>query len=181
MWLKPSQHYYKLLFGTKLQVIVKHLESPTLAAETHLKLLEEVRQMAQKLLTHIQNWKDNQKIMEMKEGNLVWLKGCNLSITRNKKLSPKWYGPFSIIKWISLVTFKFWLLVSMWIYNIFHMDLLLPYKEMEAYGTPFTCPPLIIDSNKEYKIEVILDAWCKGQGHQLQYLVHWKGYLHSND
>ena len=62
------------------------------------------------------------------------------------------------------------------IHDIFHMDLLLPYKEMEAYGMPFTCPPPIIDSEEEYKIEAILDARHKGQGHQLQYLVYWKGY-----
>jgi len=28
--------------------------------------------------------------------------------------------------------------LSMKIHNVFHMDLLLPYKEMEQYGTPFT-------------------------------------------
>ena len=44
---------HELLIGTKPQVILKHLESPTPAAETHLKLLEESRQSAQKLLTHI--------------------------------------------------------------------------------------------------------------------------------
>jgi len=27
---------------------------------------------------------------------------------------------------------------SMKIHNMFHMDLLLPYKETEQYGTPFT-------------------------------------------
>jgi len=48
------------------------------------------------------------------------------------------------------------------IHDTFHMDLLLPYKEMEAYGMPFTCPPLIIDSKEEYEIEGILDARHKG-------------------
>ena len=67
------------------------------------------------------------------------------------------------------------------IHNVFHIDLLLPYKETEAYGTPFTRPPPIIDSEEEYEIEAILDARRKGRGHQLQYLVHWKGYPHSDD
>jgi len=44
------------------------------------------------------------------------------------------------------------------IHNVFHTDLLLPHKEMEQYGTPFTRPPPIIDSEEEYKIENILDA-----------------------
>ena len=42
----------------------------------------------------------------MKEGNQVWLEGCNLLIARNKKLSPKRYGLFLIIKKISQVVFK---------------------------------------------------------------------------
>jgi len=80
---------HELLFGMKPQVILKHLESLTPAAEVRLKLLDKARQMAQKLLTHVQNCKDNQKIMEMKEGDQVWLEGRNLSIAGNKKLSPK--------------------------------------------------------------------------------------------
>ena len=47
---------------------------------------------------------------------------------------------------------------SMKIHNVFHMDLLLPYKETEQYGMPYTCPPPIIDSEEEYKIENILEA-----------------------
>ena len=67
------------------------------------------------------------------------------------------------------------------IHNVFHTDLLLPYKEMEVYGTPFTHPPPIIDNEEEYEVEAILDARRKGRGRQLQYLVHWKGYPHSDD
>jgi len=165
----------------KLQVILKHLESPTPTAEVHLKLLDKVRQTAQKLLTHVQNHKDNQKTTEIKEGDQVWLEGRNLSIARNKKLSPKRYGPFPIVKKIGSVAYQLQLLVSMKIHDVFHVDLLLPYKEMEAYGMPFTHPPPIINSKEEYKIKVILDARRKGRGCQLQYLVHWKGYPHSDD
>ena len=64
---------------------------------------------------------------------------------------------------------------------MFHIDLLLPYKETEQYGTPFTSPPPIIDSEEEYEIENILDARRHGRGHKLQYLVHWKGYPNSDD
>jgi len=70
---------------------------------------------------------------------------------------------------------------SMKIHNVFHMDLLLPYKEMEQYGTPYIRPPPIIDSKEEYKIENILEAQRFSKKHKLQYLVHWKGYPHSNN
>jgi len=57
--------------------------------ETRLCLLDEARQLAQKLLQHVQNCKDNKKLTEIKEGDQVWLEGRNLTIASNRKLSPK--------------------------------------------------------------------------------------------
>jgi len=162
-------------------VILKYLESSTPAAETCLRLLDEARQLAQKLLQHVQNRKDNKKLTEIKEGDLVWLEGRNLSITGNCKLSPKRYGPFKISQKISPVDMQLALPPSMKIHNVFHTDLLLPYKETEQYGTPFTRLPLIINSKEEYEIENILDAQHYGKRRKLQYLMHWKGYPYSND
>ena len=129
---------HELLFGIKPQVILKHLDSPTPAAETCLKLLDESRQTAQKLLSYVQSRKDDRKITEMKVGDQVWLEGRNLSIAGNKKLSPKRYGPFPIVQRVGAVAYQLQLLASMKIHDVFHVDLLLPYKETEAYGTPFT-------------------------------------------
>src|SRR5579863_4689892 len=67
------------------------------------------------------------------------------------------------------------------IHNVFHTDLLLPYKETEQYSMPFTQPPLIINNEEEYEIETILDARCHRRGCKLQYLVHWKGYPHADN
>ena len=182
-WKHNIVHWspHKLLIGIKLQVILKHLECSTPTIETCLCLLDEARQSAQKLLQHIQNHKDNKKLMEIKGGDQVWLEGHNLSIAGNYKLSPKQYGPFTVSQKISSVAMQLVLPTSMKIHNMFHMDLLLPYKEMELYGMPYTCPPLIIDSEEEYKIENILEAWCFGKKCKLQYLMHWKGYPYSND
>jgi len=149
---------HELLIGIKPQVILKHLEGSVPATETHLRLLDKSRQLAQKLLQNIQSHKDNKKLTEIKEGDLVWLEGRNLSITSNHKLSPKQYGPFKVSQKISPVAMCLNLPISMKIHNVFHMDLLLPYKEMEQYGMPYTCPPPIINSEEEYKIENILEA-----------------------
>jgi len=164
---------HELLIGIKPQVILKHLESSTPAVETRLCLLDESRQSAQKLLQNVQSRKDNKKLTEIKEGDQVWLEG--------RKLSPKRYGPFTVSQKISPVTMCLDLPASMKIHNVFHMDLLLPYKEIEQYGMPFTCPPLIIDSEEEYEIENILKAWHFSKKCKLQYLVHWKGYPYSDD
>ena len=68
----------------------------------------------------------------------VWLEGGNLTITGNCKLSPKRYGPFKVSQKISPVAMRLDLPQSMKIHNVFHTDLLLPYKETEQYGMPFT-------------------------------------------
>ena len=69
------------------------------------------------------------------------------------------------------------------IYNVFHADLFLPYKEMEAYGPPQARPsPIIKEGEEEYEIESIIDARRTGHGHgKLQYLIHWKGYPHADN
>jgi len=108
------------------------------SVETCLRLLDEARQSAQKLLQHVQNHKDNKKLTEIKEEDQVWLEGCNLTIAGNYKLSPKRYGPFKVSQKISPVAMQLDLPQSMKIHNVFHTDLLLLYKEMEQYGMPFT-------------------------------------------
>ena len=68
------------------------------------------------------------------------------------------------------------------IHNVFHVNLLLPYKETEAYGPAYVKPPPdLIEGEEEYEIESIRDARRKGRGRKLQYLVHWKGYPNSDD
>jgi len=169
------------LIRIKPQVILKHLEGSVPAAETHLRLLDESRQLAQKLLQNVQSRKDNKKLTEIKEGDQVWLEGHNLSIAGNCNLSPKQYGPFKVSQQISPIAMHLDLPASMKIHNVFHTDLLLPYKEMEQYGMPFTCPPLIIDSEEEYEIKNIIEVQRFGKKRKLQYLMHWKGYPHSDD
>jgi hypothetical protein len=68
------------------------------------------------------------------------------------------------------------------IHDIFHINLLSPYKAMEAYGESYTHPSLIIeDGEEQYEINTILDMRRYGRRKTLQYLVHWKGYPHTDD
>ncbi len=68
------------------------------------------------------------------------------------------------------------------VHDVFHVDLLMPYKEMEQYGMPYTWPPPVIDQGEEeYKIESITLDRRFGRNQKKQYLIHWKGYPSSND
>jgi hypothetical protein len=174
LWKHDVAHktLHKLLFGVKLQVMLQHLDSPMPAATKRLCLLDDARKVAQKALEWIQQCKDDRKITEMKEGDQVWLEAQNLMITRNQKLSPKRYGPYQISEKISAITYHLDLPPSMKIHNVFYIDLLLPYKEMEAYGTPYTHPPLVIEKDEEYEVKKILDVQHNQQSRRLEYLVY---------
>ncbi len=68
------------------------------------------------------------------------------------------------------------------IHPVFHVDLLTPYKETEFHGRNFERPlPDLIDGEEEYEVERIVDLRRFGRGRQVQYLVHWKGYLEADD
>ena len=68
------------------------------------------------------------------------------------------------------------------IHNVFHVDLLTPYRQTSSYGPNYIRPPPVMEDNKEeYEVENIRDTRCHGRGRKLQYLVHWKGYPTADD
>ena len=82
----------------------------------------------------------------------------------------------------SPVAYRLALPEHMRIHDVFHVDLLSPYKETEQYGPAFSPPPPdLIDGEEEQEIESILDVRRKGRSRSLQYLIHWKGFPSSHD
>jgi hypothetical protein len=68
------------------------------------------------------------------------------------------------------------------IHNVFHADLITPYKETELHSPNFTRPPPdLIDGEEEYEVEKILDMKQKGRGRKTHYLIKWKGYPTSDN
>ena len=61
------------------------------------------------------------------------------------------------------------------IHNTFHVDLLIPFSETDAYGTAYPQPPPeMIDGQEEYEVETIIAD--RKHRNQKQYLVKWQGY-----
>jgi hypothetical protein len=116
-------------------------------------------------------------------GNKVWLDSRNLKIrTPSKKLSPRRYGPFEVVKQVSPVAYQIKLPPSMKIHDVFHVDLLIPYHETEAYGKAYPQPPPeLIDGEEEYEVSEIITDRIKGRKKKKQYLIRWKGYAASED
>ena len=89
----------------------------------------------------------------------VWLDARNLHIrTPSRKLSNRRIGPYVINVQLSPVTYRLHLPESMKIHDVFHVDLLTPYHETDAYGLPPPQPPaILVDGQEEYKVESIIN------------------------
>ncbi|ROI15675.1 Retrotransposon-derived protein PEG10 [Anabarilius grahami] len=105
----------------------------------------------------------------------VWLSTRDIRLCLPcKKLSPRFIGPFTIIRQINPVTYR--LQPS----TTFHVSLLKPHHPSVS---PSTEPdvaaaepplPLILDDGAAYEVREILDSRCRGG--LLEYLVDWEGY-----
>jgi hypothetical protein len=177
---KKSPH--ELLIGMKPQIHVIPMEegSSPMAAEHLINLQEACTHAAEALL---KRYRRREPRMQFEEGQRVWLEGKNLSFKiPTRKLAPRCYGPFTIAKKISSVAYQLDLPTHMKIHDVFHIDLLAPYKETEQYGPAYTPPPPdIIDGHEEQEVEAILDVRRKGQNRNWQYLIKWKGYPSSEN
>ena len=116
-------------------------------------------------------------------GDWVWLEAKYLTLPyTSAKLAPKRHGPFQITKEISPVAYQLVLPKAWTIHNVFHSSLLTPYKENLEHGAQFQHPPLeLIGNEEEYEVEQIINHRHHGKHHQLQYLIHWKGYSVADD
>jgi hypothetical protein len=108
-------------------------------------------------------------------GTQVWLEGKNLKLPyQSTKLAPKRYGPFKVIKEVSLVVYQLSLPRTWGIHDIFHSSLLSPYQETTQHGPNFSQPPLeLIKDKEEYKVEALRNHRRFGRSCTLQYLVKW--------
>jgi len=106
----------------------------------------------------------------------VWLSAGHLLIKLpSRKLAPKRYGPFEIIKVLSPITFTLRLLKSWKVHPTFHASELSSYCETDTHGPNSTNPPPdLIDGKEEYEVEAIISH--KTLRRKIHYLVSWKGY-----
>ncbi|KAK3542610.1 hypothetical protein QTP86_031312, partial [Hemibagrus guttatus] len=114
-------------------------------------------------------------------GQKIWLSTKDIRLRLPScKLSPRFIGPFTILKQVNPVTYKLQLPRGYRIHPTFHVSLLKPHHPSVL---PSTEPgedaaepplPLLLDDGTAYGVKEILDSRCRGG--RLEYLVDWEGY-----
>lgn len=111
-------------------------------------------------------------------GDKVWLEGYNIKTDRPmKKLEDKRYGPFKIVEKVGKSAYRLQL-PKTWkaLHPVFNEVVLSPFKSPVFPGQlkDPPPPPEIIDGEREYEVEELMDSKLKGQ--EIHYLVKWRGY-----
>ena len=161
---------------------------PVPQVEERLAELVRIRQVAQEAMIKAQNIlklrrPGNKNFRPYEEGDQVWIEGTNLkTLYPSAKLSPKRYGPFKVLKRLSNAVYQIDTPRHWKVHNVFHANLITPYKETELHGPNFARPsPELVEGEEEYEVEKILDMKPRGRGRKMHFLIKWKGYPTSDN
>jgi hypothetical protein len=183
-----KQAPYEVIMGYLPQVEWKTKPSPVPNVSARLADLEKIRDNTLRQIVKVQKvmkigHQGNKRFKPYNEGDLVWVEGTNLkTIYPTAKLGPKRHGPFKVLKQLSEAVYQVEIPRQWKIHNVFHANLIRPYKETELHGPNFTRPPPdLVDGEEEYEVEKIIDKKKKGRGRKTYYLVKWKGYSASEN
>ena len=182
-WKHEGTKYapHELIMGIVPSAKLMPLDDSVPTAQSRLSELSKARSDAQKTLD--KRIKFTKAPRELQINQKVLLEARNLSVkSPSKKLAPKRYGPFKVIRKISPVAYQIKLPSTMKIHDVFHIDLLIPFNETTSYGQAYTQPPPeLIDGEEEYEVEDIISDRKFGRSKKKQYLIKWKGYPHSEN
>jgi hypothetical protein len=121
--------------------------------------------------------------VEYKVGDDLLLSTINFKLKHpgTRKLLPKWVGPFKVKERIGKVAYKLTLPDNLKMHNVFHVQLLKPYRTDGQVKPP--PPPIEIDDSLEYEVERVLEHREVKRGKQIrkEYLIKWLGYHYEHN
>jgi hypothetical protein len=147
------------------------------AAKARIQKLQQLRDKLKEELAHAQAqqkkyYDRRHQGMEFKRGQLVKLSTRNLRL-KDKKLQPRWIGPFRIFERIGSQAYRL-ALPDQYdrLHDVFPIQLLEPYHARdEAEIMPM---PELEDDKEEYEVEEV--KGCLQIDGKMHYLVKWTGW-----
>jgi hypothetical protein len=108
-----------------------------------LEQYNEARCKAQELMQWAQqSWVRHHDTPRYQIGDQVWLEGHHLCTNQpTAKLAPKHHSPFKVVQVMLPVNYRLELPMQWSIHDVFHTDLLTPYREMPTHGANYQHPP----------------------------------------
>lgn len=141
-------------------------------ASLHQKITQNLEK-ARKTMEKFANRKRQEVVYE--EGNLVMLRYTE--DRPSPKLGLKFAGPFPVTKVINKVAYQLKLPTTWKCHNVFHVSLLKPfYSDNFDRPLPSKPGPILIEGNREWQVEEILDKKVSKSGKYIRYLIKWRGY-----
>ena len=153
---------FEVLMGYNPKAEWTTVSSPVPQVTHRLEQIQEARNQASIAMRKAQlGWiRDKEKKQHAyRVGDQVWLDGRNIKTYHpTAKLAPKRHGPFPIKKALSTITYQLTLPEQWKIHDVFHVDLLTPYRETEFHGPNYAQPPPdLIGEEEQYDVEQVLD------------------------
>jgi hypothetical protein len=69
----------------------------------------------------------------------------------NRKLLPKWIGPFKVVQGVGPVAYELKMNIGWQVHHVFHVSILEPYRESGRVQPP--PPPIEMEGALEYEME----------------------------
>jgi hypothetical protein len=186
-WKNESMGHspFEVLMGYNPRAEWTTAPSPIPQVTLRLDQFKKAREQAQHLMRKAQQgWeKHKREGRTFQEGDQVWLEGRHIKTHQPMaKLAAKRHGPFKVTRALSPLNYQLELPAQWKIHDVFHADLLTPYRETDFHGRNYERPPPdLINGEEEYEIERVVDSRRHGRGGKIQYLIKWKGYPDSEN
>ena len=162
--------------GEKIEVL--HPESAAFVERLHsnLTLARKMLIAAQQRQKAFADQHRTEKVFSVGDKVLLSTKYLNIKHSEtNRKLLPKWIGPFEVVQVVGPVAYKLQMNPGWRVHPVFHVSLLEPYREDGRVQPP--PPPMELEGVLEYEVEAILSHRFRGtRKPKTSYLVAWKGY-----
>jgi len=156
-----------------------------LQMENLVKITLDNLELAQSAQEHYANEHRHELLLEVGQWVLVDAKHIYLNTDSSRttqKLSPKFVGPYPVIRKVSHVAYELALPSNIRVHPVFHVSCLKPYQDNPAEFSDRVFPrppPVLVESQEEWEVEKVLAK--RSYRNKVQYLVKWVGYPNSEN